>query len=212
MLPRREFLHPLRATAAGVTLFPRNFRVALLRPSLLGRSRIEIVLDEPLGSISPTFTATSPKTSAASFTTASGSCENVQSPQHQRHPPKISRPHAHINPSVVRFLEAGFADSYDWRDGIGRVTNAPAAQISGIRRITLISRRPPKYDPNQFGTNEFAQFCKQTNRQPALSRGQPAQSSRRSFLPLGGIIATLPPASTTLADTRRSHWFPIHST
>ncbi len=52
MLPRREFLRH-SAAAAGVTLFAKNFASPFFAPPSAADSRIEIILDEPLGSISP---------------------------------------------------------------------------------------------------------------------------------------------------------------
>src|ERR1700719_4241836 len=51
MLRRREFLH--RSAAAGAALFAKKFSSPLFAPSIETDSRIEIVLDEPLGTISP---------------------------------------------------------------------------------------------------------------------------------------------------------------
>src|SRR6266404_390100 len=51
MLPRREFLWS--AAAAGATLFSKKFASPLFAPPASADSRIEIILDEPLGSISP---------------------------------------------------------------------------------------------------------------------------------------------------------------
>src|SRR5216684_7524651 len=52
MLRRREFLHRSVA-AAGATLFTKKFSSPFFAPASSADSRIEIVLDEPLGVISP---------------------------------------------------------------------------------------------------------------------------------------------------------------
>ena len=52
MLRRREFLSRSVA-AAGVTFFSKKFSSPFRAPDSSADSRIEIVLDEPLGAISP---------------------------------------------------------------------------------------------------------------------------------------------------------------
>src|SRR6266403_427172 len=53
MLPRRESLRHSAAAAAGVPLYSKNFAAPHFAPPASADSRSEIVLDEPLGTISP---------------------------------------------------------------------------------------------------------------------------------------------------------------
>ncbi len=55
-----------------------------------------------------------------------------------------------INPPVLRWPGGCFADAYDWRDGIGPRDQRP-------RRINVWWN---KEEDNQFGTDEFARFCR----------------------------------------------------
>ena len=109
-----------------------------------------------------------------------------------------------ISPPVIRWPGGCFADSYDWRDGIGprarrpRRTNfwAGAAEWGKNARHT----GPQSYDPNQFGTIEFARFCKLTGAQPYFAanlRGSTAQDFDRWV-----EYCNSPAGSTTLAEQR----------
>ena len=109
-----------------------------------------------------------------------------------------------ISPPVIRWPGGCFADSYDWRDGIGprdkrpKRTNFWAGARSGPRARNRSG--PQSYDPNQFGTVEFARFCKATGAQPyfaANMRGSSAQEFDRWV-----EYCNSPAGATTLADQR----------
>jgi alpha-N-arabinofuranosidase len=111
-----------------------------------------------------------------------------------------------IKPPVVRFPGGCFADSYDWRDGIGPFDKRP-------RRTNFwADSEPPsapashRYDPNQFGTNEFVHFCNLIGSQPYLAanvRSLPAEEFYRWV-----EYCNSPAGSTTLADTRAAAGYP----
>jgi len=109
-----------------------------------------------------------------------------------------------INPPVIRWPGGCFADSYDWRDGIGprdkrpRRTNFWAAADEWPKNARRTG--PQIYDPNQLGTIEFAQFCKAVGAQPYFAsnlRGSTAQDFDRWV-----EYCNSPAGSTTLADQR----------
>lgn len=56
-----------------------------------------------------------------------------------------------INPPVLRWPGGCFAETYDWRDGIG--TDRPT-------RINWWTSKDGRYEPNEVGTHEFADLCK----------------------------------------------------
>ncbi len=110
----------------------------------------------------------------------------------------------HINPPVIRWPGGCFADSYDWRDGIGprdkrpRRTNFWAAADEWPKNARRSGSQI--YDPNQLGTIEFAQFCKAVGAQPYFAsnlRGSTAQDFDRWV-----EYCNSPAGSTTLADQR----------
>ena len=77
-----------------------------------------------------------------------------------------------IGGTVVRWPGGCFADSYDWRDGIGPRAQRPTrnnfwANAGRLQNVPQTS--PARNDPNEFGTNEFMEFCRLVNCQPYLA-------------------------------------------
>ncbi len=84
-----------------------------------------------------------------------------------------------IKPGVLRWPGGCFADSYDWHDGIGPRSERPRRTDFWISDALKDADKPQVYDPNHFGTNEFARFCKLIGTQPYLAanlRSLPAKS------------------------------------
>lgn len=103
---------------------------------------------------------------------------------------------------VIRWPGGCFADSYNWRDGIGPREKRPIRANFWINHPFL--RRAPdgkqKYEPNEFGTNEFAHFCRLCGSQPYFA------VNVRSLTPHDFQewveYANAPAGSTTLASLR----------
>jgi alpha-N-arabinofuranosidase len=76
-----------------------------------------------------------------------------------------------LKPSVVRWPGGCFADSYNWRDGIGPRNQRPCRTNFWINDLSLHGAPdgPQKYEPNHFGTNEFVRFCRQIGAQPYIA-------------------------------------------
>ena len=84
-----------------------------------------------------------------------------------------------IKAPVVRFPGGCFADSYDWRDGIGPRDNRPRRTNFWSGGENAAGPASRKYDPNQFGTNEFVQFCRLTGAEPYLAANVRSLPARR---------------------------------
>jgi len=108
-----------------------------------------------------------------------------------------------IKAPVIRWPGGCFADSYDWRDGTGprdkrpRRTNfwAGSEWPKGANPTG-----PQHYDPNQFGTVEFARFCRLSGAQPYIAanlRGMTAEEFDHWV-----EYCNSPAGTTTLADQR----------
>ena len=111
-----------------------------------------------------------------------------------------------IKPPVVRFPGGCFADSYDWRDGVGPADKRPRRTNFWAEWEHSAAPNSHRYDPNQFGTNEFIQFCKLIGSQPYLAanvRSLPAEEFYRWV-----EYCNSPTGSTTLADLRAETGFP----
>ncbi len=107
-----------------------------------------------------------------------------------------------IHPGVVRWPGGCFADSYDWRDGIGPRASRPRRTNfwSDDPHMQALGNVPAKYDPNEFGTNEFMRFCRLVGTQPYCAvnlRTLPP----RSFMEWVEYCNS-PAGSTTLAEQR----------
>ena len=87
-----------------------------------------------------------------------------------------------VKPGMIRWPGGCFADTYDWRDGAGPRDKRPkrtnfwleAQEWSGNAN----HNGPQGYDPNQFGTVDFARFCRLTGSKPYFAanlRSLPAQ-------------------------------------
>ena len=76
-----------------------------------------------------------------------------------------------IKPPVIRWPGGCFAESYNWRDGVGPRDKRPRHTNFSIDAYFLKNAPdgPAKFEPNQFGTNEFCRFCKLIGAQPYLA-------------------------------------------
>jgi len=72
-----------------------------------------------------------------------------------------------IKAPLFRWPGGCFADSYDWRDGIGPREKRPT-RVNFWARSGMLQKLeggPAKYEPNEFGTNEFMRFCQEIGAQ-----------------------------------------------
>jgi len=105
-----------------------------------------------------------------------------------------------IKAPVVRYPGGCFADSYDWRDGIGPSDKRPRRTNFWNAADTDKSPANHRFEPNVFGTNEFAHFCKLVGAEPYLAanlRSLPAIEFQHWV-----EYCNSPEGSTTYADVR----------
>src|ERR1041385_1299435 len=158
MIGRREFLRNSMMGESAL-VFARS------APCVVGAgapadSRIEILLNEPLGTISPEI--------YGHFTEHLGGViydgiwvgENSKVPNLNGLRKELIDEMKKIKAPVIRYPGGCFADSYDWRDGIGSREKRPKRTNfwAGVESATGPTNH--KYEPNRFGTNEFVRFCK----------------------------------------------------
>jgi alpha-L-arabinofuranosidase len=144
--------------------------LALLAPrtSFAASARVEILPDEPIGTISPQI--------YGHFTEHLGGCiydgiwvgENSKIPNVGGVRKALIDNLKLLNPPVIRWPGGCFADSYNWRDGVGPREKRPRHTNfwANTPYLSKATNGPQKYEPNQFGTNEFARFCRLVNAQP----------------------------------------------
>jgi len=103
----------------------------------------------------------------------------------------------------VRF-GGNFTSGYHWRDGIGPRERRPR-RTNFWANTPYLSKAPDgprKYDPNQFGTNEFVRFCKLVGAQPYLAANLRSLPARDFYEWIE--YCNSPAAATTLGEMRAS--------
>src|SRR5579872_3176630 len=203
MIERRQFLRN-GLVAAGTVLVPKycSFASAASAPRT---GRVEVLLDEPLGTISPNV--------YGHFTENLGGViyDGVWVGEHSSVPnlngirKELVEQMRKIKAPVIRFPGGCFADSYDWRDGIAPPDKRPRRTNFWDQIEPPNSPASHKYDPNQFGTNEFVHFCKLIGSQPYLAanlRSLPAEEFYRWV-----EYCNSPAGSTALAEIRAASGF-----
>lgn len=144
--------------------------LALMAPraSSAASATIEILPDEPIGTISPNI--------YGHFTEHLGGCiydgiwvgENSKIPNVGGIRKELIDNLKRLKPPVIRWPGGCFADSYDWRDGVGPRHERPKRTNfwANTPYLEEAPNGPQKYDPNEFGTNEFASLCKAVGAEP----------------------------------------------
>jgi len=108
-----------------------------------------------------------------------------------------------IKAPVVRWPGGCFADSYDWRDGIGPKDKRPRRTNFWTDAFPADLKKkdiPQVYEPNTFGTVDFVRFCKLCGAEPYIAanlRSLPALEFDRWV-----EYCNSPNGTTTLAETR----------
>ncbi|MBT9330491.1 alpha-N-arabinofuranosidase [Paracidobacterium acidisoli] len=77
-----------------------------------------------------------------------------------------------IHAPVIRWPGGCFADSYDWRDGVGPRSKRPKRTdfwVDEEHAAKLPNDSPVKFEPNQFGTDDFARLCRLSGAQPYIA-------------------------------------------
>ena len=202
MMRRREFLRTAAAATAGFATAKLS-RTAFAQTG--SEARVEILLDEPLGTISPNIYGHFTENLSGVIYDGVWVGENSRVPNVNGIRKELIDEMRKIKPSLVRFPGGCFADSYDWRDGIG-----PAEKRPRRTNFWAFGDPPPapashRYDPNRFGTNEFVQFCRLIDAQPYLAanlRSLPAEEFYRWVEYCNSTAG-----STTLADERAAAGF-----
>jgi alpha-N-arabinofuranosidase len=193
MTNRREFL----GVAAASLLAPP------LRSQTAG-SRIDVLVDEPIGTIAPELYGHFVEHLGGVVYDGIWVGENSRIANVRGLRKQLVDALARIKPGVIRWPGGCFADQYDWRDGVGdrdkrpRRTNFWVDSREWPKNARL--NGPQVYDPNHFGTIEFARFCKLTGAEPYFAanlRSLPAQDYWRWI-----EYCNSPAGSSTLADMR----------
>ena len=200
---RREFIRG-SVLGAGGLLFSRAAPFALASPNGAD-SRIEVLLAEPLGTISPNIYGHFAENLGGVIYDGIWVGENSKVANLNGIRKALVEEMRKIKAPVVRYPGGCFADSYDWRDGIGPADKRPRRTNFWEQEESSAAPASHKYDPNQFGTNEFIRFCQLIGSQPYLAanvRSLPAEAFSQWV-----EYCNSPAGSTTLADSRAAAGF-----
>ena len=185
MIGRRDFLRA-GTLGAGALLFSKYARAT---GPTSGGSRIEVLLDEPLGIISPNIYGHFTENLGRVIYDGVWVGRNSSIPNIDGIRKELVEQLRKIKAPVIRYPGGCFADSYDWRDGVGAPDGRP--------------KRPNFWggtDPNQFGTNEFVRFCRLAGAEPYLAANVRSLPARDFYQWVE--YCNSPAGATTLADMR----------
>ncbi len=154
---RRTFLGNMIATSAAL-LASRSVKAA--------DARIEILINEPIGAISPDIYGHFIEHLGGVIYDGVWVGEQSSIPNMGGIRSAFVEHMRKIKPAVVRWPGGCFADSYNWRDGIGPRKDRPQRTDFWANDSTKEATGPQVYEPNHFGTNEFMRFCKLSGAQP----------------------------------------------
>jgi len=205
MIRRRDFLRKT-LLGGGALLASRCVPFATAFESATTGARIEVLPDEPLGTISPNIYGHFTENLSGVVYDGIWVGESSKIPNINGIRKELVEEMRKIKPSVVRFPGGCFADSYDWKDGIGPADKRPRRTNFWEDEESPSAPASHKYDPNQFGTNEFIRFCKLIGSEPYLAGNVRSLSARDFYRWIE--YCNSPAGSTTLADMRAAAGFP----
>jgi alpha-L-arabinofuranosidase len=194
-ISRRHFIQQAAVAGAAMIAAP-SLRAAVTEAT------IDVLVDEPIGTISPDL--------YGHFTEHIGGViydgiwvgPDSKVPNQGGIRTALVEHMRRIKPSVVRWPGGCFADSYNWRDGVGPTANRPRRTNfwNNTKFLRNAPDGPAKYDPNQFGTNEFMHFCQLIGAQPYLATNLRSNTARDFYDWVEYCNA--PAGQTTLSDQR----------
>src|ERR1700683_1842385 len=205
MIRRREFMRNSALSAAALWL-ARPTRLASAVVSSVADSLIEVLPDEVLGTISPNIYGHFIEHIGGAIYDGVWVGENSKVQNIGGIRKDLIEEMRNIKAPVVRYPGGCFADSYDWRDGVGPADKRPRRTNFWEGVESSKGTTSHKYDPNQFGTDEFVHFCKLIGSQPYLAanlRSLPALEFDHWV-----EYCNSPAGSTTLANLRASGGYP----
>lgn len=198
MIQRREFLRQAALTTGGLLLF--GSKKSALAAATGAPCRIEVLPGEELGIISPNIYGHFTENLSGVIYDGIWVGKDSKIPNIEGIRAGLVEHMRRIKPAVVRFPGGCFADSYDWRDGVGPADKRPHRTNFWNGVAGPNSPASHRYDPNQFGTDEFVHFCRLTGSEPYFAanvRSLPAEEFYRWV-----EYCNSPAGSTTLAEMR----------
>ena len=198
-MKRRQFINT--ALAGSVAVLANSSSSA--RQSRLADARVEILLDEPIGKIAPEIYGHFAEHLGGVVYDGIWVGENSKVPNIGGIRKALVEALQRIKPSVIRWPGGCFADSYNWRDGIGPRNQRPRRTNFWVDAPEWPKGAPDgpwKYDANQFGTDDFLRFCQLTGAQGYLAANLRSLTAKDFYEWVE--YCNSPAGSTTLAEMR----------
>ena len=205
-MKRRQFIKSAMSGSAMVITGRALGRPAISRAAAQSRSadsRIEVLLNEPIGRIAPEIYGHFAEHLGGVVYDGIWGGEDSKIPNIGGIRKSLIEALQRVKASVVRWPGGCFADSYNWRDGVGPRSQRP-------RRTNFwrdapewpngVPDGPWNYDTNQFGTNEFMRFCRLAGAQPYVAANVRSLTARDFYEWVE--YCNSPAGTTTLADLR----------
>jgi alpha-N-arabinofuranosidase len=199
---RRKFLRT--ATAAGTAWLASPGAPQRRLLAQASEARIDVLLNEPAGAIAPEIYGHFVEHLGGVVYDGIWVGEQTSIPHVDGIRKQLVDALKKVKPGMIRWPGGCFADTYDWRDGTGPRDQRPKRTNFWLEAREWpgnVTRTGPQvYDPNQFGTVDFARLCKLTGGKPYLAanlRSLPAQNFWRWV-----EYCNSPAGSTTLAALR----------
>ena len=210
-MKRRQFILDAMATSSAIWIgskpgvLGQKF-LSLMPTPAAPDSRIEILTGEPIGTIAPEIYGHFAEHLGGVIYDGIWVGEQSKIPNIGGIRKALVDALAKIKPSTIRWPGGCFADSYNWRDGIG-----PKAQRPRTTNFWRDAREWPqdtpdgpwKYETNQFGTDDFLRFCKLTGAQPYIAANLRSLTAKDFYEWVE--YCNSPPRTTSLAELRAKH-------
>lgn len=206
-MKRREFIRGTAAIGAGLLV---DRAAGLTYSSRAADSRIEVLTREEIGTISPNIYGHFAEHLGGVVYDGIWVGENSRVPNTGGIRTALVDALKRLKAPVIRWPGGCFADSYDWRDGVGPRARRPKRTnfwADAPEWPKNVPDGPWKFETNHFGTNEFLRFCQLAGAEGYLAanvRGLGAQEFYEWI-----EYCNSPAGSTTGAERRASGEMPI---
>ena len=169
-IERREFLKTSLLAGAAMMIAPKSVFSQTIE------SKIEILINEPIGVINKDLYSHFVEHLGAVVYDGIWVGEKSKIRNYKGVRADLVDNLKKLNPGVIRYPGGCFADQYDWRDGVGERAKRPTrvnfwadTKYKTTKAYEDLEGGPQKYESNQFGTDEFVNFCRSVGAEPYLA-------------------------------------------
>ena len=190
-MERRDFLK-MAATAAALAAVPRTSHAAT--------ARIDVLVNEPIGTIAPDIYGHFVEHLGGVVYDGVWVGDGSKVPNTQGIRQAVIDGMKKLPKGAIRWPGGCFADSYDWRDGTGQREQRPRRTNFWAGGTGGDAMGPSKYDPNHFGSVDFARLCRLVGSEPYFAANLRSLPARDFYQWVE--YCNSPAGTTALADLR----------